>query len=490
MPKAGIGVIVAGVVGFASLYMAVRGYLRSDGFREFLSGKASELAKVDGEFSEFRWDGLAVDSSVFQGTGEGLVKDLRLDGLHTEVKIGGLKRGVWEIGASRVKRLVVMVDARDLKGDAFGVAEPAEVPGAVKKKQAKKPGWLPSTVELESMDVDDVLVNALLDVGPITADGMRIRVEPSSGEQSYEIEVAGGTVELPFELVPPIRMERARLRYQNRQVFLNSLTAKSWKGGLLDASGEWDTRANRYALEGNVSGVKCEEVFNETWSKRFIGDMATSFTVDNLGGKVAARGHLDITKGSLTALPVLETLAAYADTRRFREFQLSVAETDWRWKDGEFFLSNLVLGSESLIRLEGNMRIRGRQLDGLFQLGLAPGSLAKIPGAETDVFSPGKNGLQWTSLRITGTLDDPEEDLSARLIEAAGMRMFDVIPETGEMVFKFTRSVLGDDPNKAVESGVKIIKKGSRAINDVSGILDGFFGRPSTPEPVEEQEAQ
>lgn len=136
------------------------------------------------------------------------------------------------------------------------------------------------------------------------------------------------------------------------------------------------------------------------------------------------------------------------------------------------------------------MRIRGRQLDGLFQLGLAPGSLAKIPGAETDVFSPGKNGLQWTSLRITGTLDDPEEDLSGRLIEAAGMRMFDVIPETGEMVIKFTRSVLGDNPNEAVESGVKIIEKGSRAINDVSGILDGFFGRPRTPEPVEEQEAQ
>ncbi len=126
------------------------------------------------------------------------------------------------------------------------------------------------------------------------------------------------------------------------------------------------------------------------------------------------------------------------------------------------------------------------ELDGTFRLGLAPGTLATIPGAETDVFLAGERGLVWAPLRITGTLDDPKEDLTDRLIAAAGQRMFEVIPETGEKVIKFTRSLLGDSPSKTVDKGVKIIEEGSKTVREVSGILDGILGGGKQPEPDKE----
>ena len=110
------------------------------------------------------------------------------------------------------------------------------------------------------------------------------------------------------------------------------------------------------------------------------------------------------------------------------------------------------------------------------RLGLAPGTLANIPGAETDVFLPGEKGLLWTPLRITGTRDHLKEDLTDRLIAAAGMRMFDRIPETGEQVIKFTHSVLGEASPKTLEKGLKIIEKNSDTIREVSGLLDGILG--------------
>jgi hypothetical protein len=140
------------------------------------------------------------------------------------------------------------------------------------------------------------------------------------------------------------------------------------------------------------------------------------------------------------------------------------------------FLSKLVLASEGLVRLEGDIHIRGRDLDGNFNLGLAPGTLVSIPGAETRVFSPGPHGLLWTPLRITGTLDDPKEDLTDRLIAAAGLRMFEVIPETGEKVIRFTRSVVKDAPGKVIDQGGRILEKGSDIVNDVGGVLDGILG--------------
>lgn len=136
--------------------------------------------------------------------------------------------------------------------------------------------------------------------------------------------------------------------------------------------------------------------------------------------------------------------------------------------------------------MEGSLSIRGETLDGVFRLGLAPGTLANIPGAETDVFLPGERGLLWTPLRITGTLDDPKEDLTDRLIAAAGLRMFDVIPETGEKVIKFTRSVIGENPSKAVDQGMKIIDEGTKAVRGAGDILNGILGNePADPDKEE-----
>jgi hypothetical protein len=114
-----------------------------------------------------------------------------------------------------------------------------------------------------------------------------------------------------------------------------------------------------------------------------------------------------------------------------------------------------------LVRLEGRMDITGDNLDGYFRLGLAPGTLATIPGAETKVFVEQERGLMWAPLRITGTFDSPKEDLSDRLLAAAGERMFELIPETGELALKFTRSVFGEGGREAVKQGVENVKEGT-----------------------------
>jgi hypothetical protein len=129
-----------------------------------------------------------------------------------------------------------------------------------------------------------------------------------------------------------------------------------------------------------------------------------------------------------------------------------------------------------LIRLEGDFSIKGKAIDGLFRLGLVPGTLASIPGAERDVFLPGERGLLWAPIRITGTLDDPKEDLTDRLMMAAGMRMFDVIPESGEKVFKFTKSVLGETPDKVIDQGLKVIDEGERVIEGAEDVIKGILG--------------
>ena len=479
--KAAVALLVLGILGLGVGYGMLRSYLHSDAFRKFLSVEASDMGHVTGEFGPFHWDGLAVDTDSFEAKGEGMITGLRADGLHTEIGLGGVQRGVWEIRGSSARRLEVSVDAR--KQDA---ADPILKAAPKVSKKAKRPAWLPSEAELDGIDVRELAVKVILDEGLAIASGMSVHAEQAGAKDAYRAEIEGGTIRLPFGVVPELRLDRARLRYQDGLVFLTDATLAAWAGGRIQGSGELEMKSRKFSIEGDASGMKCEDVLSADWAKRLTGDVTSDFTADNRPGFPQASGKLTIKNGVLTALPMLDALAAYADTRRFRVLTLSEAHTCWRWKKGEVSLTNLVLASEGLVRLEGSIDIRGRAIDGVFRLGLVAGTLASIPGAETDVFMPGERGLLWTTLRITGTLDDPKEDLTDRLIAAAGIRMFDQIPENGEKVIKFTHSLLGEPSSKTIEKGVKLIEKSSKTVREVSGILDSLLGGRTPVEPPKE----
>ena len=134
-------------------------------------------------------------------------------------------------------------------------------------------------------------------------------------------------------------------------------------------------------------------------------------------------------------------------------------------------LYDIVLASEGLVRVLGKLIIENGSLDGSFRVGIMPGVLAHIPGAETKVFERGEKGLLWAPLRITGTIENPKEDLSGRLIAAAGKRMFEIVPETGKMALKFAHETATELPQKAVDTGSEILDKGGEIIEEGTDII-------------------
>ncbi len=464
--------VVCAAIGYGSL----KRYLHSDGFRQLLSAKVSKVLGMQGEFGPFRWDGLAVDTGSFEATGNGQIRSLYADRLHSEVNLSGVRRGVWELHGASVNRAEVNLDARKQPA--------AEMPAAgfldTKPNKPAKTGWLPNEVEVNGLDLRELVVKVLLDDGEVFANGMRVRADRMGDKNAYRAEIDGGRIRLPWSWLPEVNLDRVRLRYQKNGFFVTTADAGVFKQGRIDGSGEWLPKEKQYTFEGNVRSIKCDELLNADWAKRLTGDLASSFVIEGHDTEGVARGTLTLKNGVLTALPVLDSLAAYADTRRFRVLALSEAHADWHWQAGEVTFNNLVLASESLVRLEGRLIIRGRELDGFFRLGLAPGTLAAIPGAETDVFLAGERNLLWTPLHITGTLDDPKEDLTSRLVAAAQGRMFEVIPETGEKVLKFTHSMLNE--SGIIEKGTQVIDKTTDSLmQGAGGLLNGFLGGGSTP---------
>ncbi len=466
-----LGLLAFTLIGLCVGYGIIRSYLHSDSFRKLLSAEVSKRGKLKGEFLPFRWEGMAATTALFEGEGEDLIRSVRADDLQTEIGLSGLRRGVWEIRSSSLRRLEITLDPKKGKQEPLTRERSKSI-----SQKTTKSSWLPQKAELKSLDIREIILKAPLDQGAIVADGMSLNIEPAGASDSYRGEITGGVVKLPLRFLPEIKLERLKLRYQDKVAFLTSSRIKAWNSGLIEASGEWDTYSREFFVEGDAYDLKCENLLNPDWAKRLTGNIKSSFAINNRSNEIKANGKLIIENGSLTALPMLDALAAYADTRRFRQFVLTEAHTDWSWEKNQTTFRNMVFASEGLIRLEGNFNIRDEKIDGTFRLGLAQGTLATIPGAETHVFITGERGLLWAPLRITGTLNDPKEDLTDRLLAAAGMRMIEQLPETGEKVIKFTHSVLGDSAAKTAEQGVKVIEEGSKVVKDAAGILNTLLG--------------
>ncbi len=458
------------------VYFAARAYLHSEGFRVFLARKVNAAAGVEGSFEPFRWHGLAMNSGGFAATGASWMREVQAEGLHTEIDLGGLNRGVWLVENSEIQRLRLSIDATRPLEPKTDV--PESLPPA---KPGKKPaGWLPRDVEFGGLTVGDFAMDAVTTRGPFAIAGMTMEVRPDGAKDSYRLETLGGTLRLPFKRLREVRLNETKLRYHDGTVFLTKGTASAWSSARFAATGEWDLKTRRHILSGTLDGVKCGEALPPHWSRRVTGVLGTSFLVEGVPGAQMMSGKAELKNGTLTALPLLDSLAAYLDTSRFRTLVLTEARTDWRKQADAWIFENVVLASEGLLRIEGAFTLRGHQIDGRFNLGVSPAVLAKLPGAEQHVFLPGANGLSWTQVRVTGPADDLNEDLTERLLAAAGIRMIETLPETGEKVLKFSRSVLSEKHAGTVErvldKGVDIIRENEDVIRETKGLLEGLLG--------------
>ncbi len=75
--------------------------------------------------------------------------------------------------------------------------------------------------------------------------------------------------------------------------------------------------------------------------------------------------------------------------------------------------------AKKLFRIEGHFAVEDKEIDGTFQVGATADVLDSIPGAREKVFTEARDGYLWTSMKLSGPLNHPREDLKERLVVAA-----------------------------------------------------------------------
>jgi hypothetical protein len=127
-------------------------------------------------------------------------------------------------------------------------------------------------------------------------------------------------------------------------------------------------------------------------------------------------GALHVKGGSVKNLSLLTELAEISRSKSLESLQLDDCSLFFTWRYPKIDIKDIAIEDKGKLRIEGDISVERRILRGTIQLGFTRQYLDWLPDAE-EVFNRQRNGYLWTTVHLSGTIDEPGQDLSPRIIE-------------------------------------------------------------------------
>jgi hypothetical protein len=468
-----------------ALFMGwVRHQLQDTSFRGRLEALTGSRLDAQVQIAPLHWSGDEVRTA---SAGIVLADGTRAEvhGLHLGIDWAAFRRGLWHIIDAGADRLDLELAGTSAAAEPSAPAESTTTASA----GPALPGWLRSWLP-DRTSVDGVRVQrfSLRHPGGWQLTGANLAISPwQQNEASLLTTLQAGSLTTPLRSPasgPPLQFDlvHAVTRLTPGEVHLQESVLR--RGGA-----EWRARGHLrstdpvWQTDVEFQRVPLADWVAVDWRQRLTGELAGELSLNASGSAPPqGKGRLWVQNGVLTALPVLDRLAAWSGVERFKRLVLDVAEAQVSASADEQVFDPVVLAAHGLLRLQGRLTVRGDQLDGQFWLGVTPETLRWLPGAREHVFTEtapdGPPGLRWTRVHVSGTRQAPREDLSQRLVEGAGKAALalpaEVAAQGGSLLLE---PVLGkeaaqpdallknatDAVGKALESGARLLEPGSRA---------------------------
>ena len=396
---------------FFSTWIGIHFLVHGDLFRAWLSKKVSRSLHADGRLEPLTWEGSNFRSAGFSATGnpKSKLRSLKVTNISAHIDWHQLLKGQFVIDHLNAEKIEAVVG----KGLSQPSAEPTHrAPGF------KFSDLLPSRVRVDYFFVGDANLHwqtTLGDSGQFT--GTKVTATQRQPDQ-WDVEAIGGKAQ--HAAYPVMEVQRAHGTVNRESIVIQDAQAALPGGTSIQLAGNIDIAKQLNAtLTANFANLDTNAVFPVAW--RFGGKMS---------GHLVYKGDLDrfehgevtgsvkISGAAIDLANVFGTLHQLARFGGLNEVQLDSIATDIRYQERNTQFSNFQASYQDQIRLEGTGSMGPGHIDANLLLGLSPKILGWIPGAEERVFTDQKDGLRWTPVRISGTPEQPKEDLTKRLVSA------------------------------------------------------------------------
>lgn len=406
-----LAVLIGG--GAIALHLAepkLTAYIEGDSFREELNKQTSKGLNFQGTYGKIVRTGFdtAWAEEFHASDGTKAMKRLKAHDISAKFNPWGFFRRWWELDYIHIKRGEVEVQTYE--------PQPPEKP--------QRPWYaifMPYRVQLNSVICDSADVTWSLGGKTVGIYDTTVKILPYGTDFDYYAQ--GGQLR-SHGLAPTLDLESLNLIIT--KTFLRvvdfEMTSEGSGPGTIRLVGEMGMRDNNH-VDFTLS---VKEMPLAPWLPREIATgvqgLATGFvqwvaddqTIEASGGS----GELIISNGKLENFPLLGFLASAAAEESLKSLSLSRCEAKFTWQYPKFEVTSLDILAVEKVAVKGDVSLSGGALNGTLELGLDPSYLKWLPRAQEEIFTRTEGGMIWTTVRLSGTLADPQDDLTPRLTAA------------------------------------------------------------------------
>ena len=302
--------------------------------------------------------------------------------------------------------------------------------------------------------------------------GCSISAEPLSGKQKkeWQINIENGRVHTGLSYLQNCSVKSATLLYSPSALALSECRFMLTPGELR-ARGSLRNADKQWFLELRANKANVARILNNDWKKRLTGELYGELKLIGQQSNIhKATGNLSLREGHLEGLPILSQLTL-ANTRPYRSLVLEKAEcrVNYPYSLPAHNIHDAWLFDKIDIRsAEGSLAVRGhviigtdRSLHGTLTVGVPENiatALAAIISTEAvnKIFvAEGESGYRWVNINLSGTIDAPQEDISARLMTVLGSTLpaaaADAAGKAARSASDLLQSLFSSDPTTPSE---------------------------------------
>ncbi|CAN5292480.1 hypothetical protein BH23VER1_BH23VER1_28590 [soil metagenome] len=416
--------LIVGIIVFAVMHLRYQ----SDGFRRQVSARVSELSGYEVEFSKLRVSGrtLSAGEARAEGPESGMIRHLSSGRVSGRLGVPSFFGDPWTLDPLHLNELTVilgMPPAPDAAGGGVSVPTPATLEGAS--------GWglsaHPEDITLGMVQIRETNISW----GEPTAAGGMSQIRGLGlygdifGAKSTfrgidgELEWGGTTWNInqvtADAVGSDVKIKRAQLSAGIRDELNLAGTIALRPGG------------GAY-IQGTIRDLDSALVAPRYWQTRLVGgfDAALEFEMDFVEGALPQlTAGFEFKSLGVTNLEIFDALAVYVAAPEFNYVEFKNVTGEFRRVGEQVTISGIDAHRPGLVRVKGEIRVGPEgALGGDLSIGLPEAAFHQVGGVP-DLFEVQADGFAWAAMSLSGTLDEPLDDLSVKVKEETRHRIRD-----------------------------------------------------------------
>jgi hypothetical protein len=410
----GVLLVLAGSIYFAAT-RALDHLVRDGTFLRLISRKTAVKLNADCGYLPIAWRGMNIQSSGLLARGQPPRSLVELSAINLRAHCS--LQNLWQR-----KWTVTSLEASHLEA-AFGEAAATHLQHILPREPELQPqidNKSPLNLEIQKTDIErtDVYWGAT----PESVGSLK-EVHTQFFPKGHGLDIFGGRGTFQQSGWPELKVESLRLNWDKSKLIVESALFSLTQPKNLKVTGQF-VFGEQGSMQLHLSSKEApaEPFINGYWKGKFKAvvdsenDLTKRFEPD---AKVNTIGDLNFKRATVDDVQALKQVALVTRHPEFEKPKIDILRFHYRYSGDRFEVSNFQAEIKGLCRFEGEFTVENHNIDGDFKIGAAPDVVDALPGAREKVFTESRGGYLWTTMKLSGPVHHPKEDLKQRLVAAA-----------------------------------------------------------------------